>query len=53
MRSEGALDQALAAIEGQLQHETMPLSQEKKLIAELKKLQAQREKVPILIVITL
>lgn len=44
MRSEEALDSALAAIEARLNHETNSVATEKKLIADLKKLESQREK---------
>lgn len=45
VRSEEALDSALAAIEARLNHETNSVATEKKLIADLKKLESQREKV--------
>lgn len=45
MRSEEALNNALAGIEARLNHETNTVATEKKLIADLKKLESQREKV--------
>ena len=45
VHSEAELDAALSAIDHKLHHETVPLAVEKKLIAEHKRLEQQRQRV--------
>ncbi len=45
MRSEEELDAKLSALQHRVEHESIPLSEEKKAIAQMKKLEGQRLKV--------
>jgi uncharacterized coiled-coil DUF342 family protein len=44
-RSEPELDTKLAALNNRIEHESIPLNEEKKIIASIKKLEAQRPRV--------
>lgn len=44
-RSESELDTKLAALKNRIEHESIPLNEEKKIIATIKKLEAQRSRV--------
>jgi hypothetical protein len=44
-RSESELDTKLSALKNRIEHESIPLNEEKKIIATIKKLEAQRSRV--------
>ena len=45
VRTEAELDELLAKLQFRLQHESIPLTEEKKIMAQLKRLEGQRERV--------
>lgn len=46
MRSEAELDERLQQLHYRIEHESIPLNEEKRILQQIKKLDAQRQKVP-------